>query len=341
MRVHISWASVLRVLFAVAAVWIWLRLWQWVLLFIAAIFLAVTFDPLVSWLEQKRVRRSYGAPLVVLAVVLLLATFGYVAGASLIEQSELLGARVNDVQSELAKRVPAALLDLIRQPQGSGSGLEDAIRRITSSIVNASVSIVVAFVLTVYLLLDGRRTFEWFVAFFPPAQRARVERTASEGRDAVFGYMRGSVATSVVAGVVTYVVLALLNVPAALLLSVLAAILNFIPVIGLVLSAIPAVLLALAVSATTGLAVAAFYLAYNGLENYFIAPKVYGRELQLSDLAVLAAFAAGAELGGVIGALIALPLAAMYPTIERIWLADRLGSEVVQDHQAIQAREEH
>ena len=74
------------------------------------------------------------------------------------------------------------------------------------------------------------------------------------------------------------------------------------------------------------LAVAIFYAPHNVVENYYIQPKVYGRELRLSDLAVIAAFLVGAELGGVLGAVIALPLAAMYPAVERIWF-DRPGRE--------------
>jgi predicted PurR-regulated permease PerM len=63
--------------------------------------------------------------------------------------------------------------------------------------------------------------------------------------------------------------------------------------------------------------------------------------MRLSDLAVILAFAAGAELGGVIGALIALPFAAMYPAIERIWFVDRLGPEAVREHRRIEQSKEH
>jgi predicted PurR-regulated permease PerM len=243
--------------------------------------------------------------------------------------------------------VPAGLLEIGPQATESGSTKDPGSRsdgfgtRIGRALMNGLLSIGVAFVLTIYLLLDGRRTYEWLVAFFPRERRPRVRQTALDARKAVIGYLRGNIATSVIAAIVTYVVLAVLKVPAALLLALLAAVLNFIPVVGLILSAIPAVLLALTVSAATGIGVAVFYLAYNAFENYYIAPKVYGHELRLSDLAVIAAFAVGAELGGVIGALIALPIAAIYPTVERIWLADRLGYEVVEDHQRIQHEEGH
>ena len=90
------------------------------------------------------------------------------------------------------------------------------------------------------------------------------------------------------------------------------------------------------VSGPTAFLVAMLYVAYHGVENYFIAPKVYGGRLRLSNLAVIVAFAAGAELGGVIGALLALPVAAMYPAIERIWLKDYLERDTVERHRRIE-----
>jgi predicted PurR-regulated permease PerM len=144
----------------------------------------------------------------------------------------------------------------------------------------------------------------------------------------------------VLAAIVTFVVLSLLKVPAALLLGIVAGILNFVPVIGIVLSLVPAVLLALTVSPAVAATVAGFYLVYNAVENYYIQPKVYGHEMQLSGLAVLAAFAVGAELGGIIGALIALPFAAMYPPIERLWLKESLPA-AVEDHRRIEQTDEH
>lgn len=103
--------------------------------------------------------------------------------------------------------------------------------------------------------------------------------------------MRGNVATSVITSVVTYFGLLALHVPAALLLAVLAGLFDFVPVVGVILSIVPAVVLALTVSPAAAVGVVALYLAYNAAENYYIAPKVYGRAMELSSLAVLAAFA--------------------------------------------------
>jgi predicted PurR-regulated permease PerM len=148
--------------------------------------------------------------------------------------------------------------------------------------------------------------------------------------------VRGNLTTSVLAAITAYIFYTVMGVPAALLLALLTGLLDFIPVLGIVLSTVPAVLLAMTVSPGAAIATVVFNLGYNAVESYYIAPKVYGRELRLSDLAVIVAFAVGAELGGVVGALIALPLAATYPAIESIWLRDRLGDDTVRDHRRIE-----
>jgi predicted PurR-regulated permease PerM len=128
-----------------------------------------------------------------------------------------------------------------------------------------------------------------------------------------------------------------LKVPAALVLAIIAGLFDFIPVIGFLLSLAITALLAATVSTTTVIAVVAFYLIFNAVENYFIVPKIYGRELEMSKLAVLLAVAVGGQLGGVMGALLALPVAAMYPIIERIWLRDRLADDTVDIHKRLSA----
>jgi predicted PurR-regulated permease PerM len=148
----------------------------------------------------------------------------------------------------------------------------------------------------------------------------------------------GNVVTSILAGAYTFVWLATLGVPAALLLATIAFLCDFIPVLGFFLACGPAMIMAATRSTGLALAMIPIYLAYHLIENYLIGPRVYGRRLRLSNLAVLVAFAVGAELGGVIGALVALPLAAMYPTIERLWMRGPHGDEIVDEHQRLQRR---
>jgi predicted PurR-regulated permease PerM len=339
--IDLAWRTIVRILAAAVIVWLWLRLWQWLLLFVVAAFLAMGLDPLVAWLDQRHIRRAYGSPLIVFALAVLLGAFGYFAGGELAEQAQLLGGRIADVQQELTEHVPAFVLNMLPKTDGSGPALGDYAARFGQALISGLLSIGIALILTVYLLLDGRRTYEWLVAFAPHEQRPRVRQTAVEGRKAVVAYVRGNALTSLIAAVCAYVFLIIFKVPAPLLLALLTGIFDFLPVIGVFLTAIPMVLLALTVSTGAGVATAVFNAAYNAVETYYISPKVYGNRLKLSSLAVILGFAVGAELGGVVGALISLPIVAMYPAVENIWLGDRLAPEVLKDHRRIEQTEEH
>jgi len=189
-----------------------------------------------------------------------------------------------------------------------------------------------------YLLLEGRQTRDWLVAFVPADRRPKTEQTLAECQRVIFGYVAGNVATSIFATVVMLVTLSVLKVPAALLLAVLAGVFDFVPVVGLICASIPTIALALTVSGKTALIVAIVIAAHSVFENYVLGPYVYGDRLKLSNLAVIVAFAVGAELAGVTGALIALPLAAIYSPVERIWLRDKLAEDTVRDHRVIERR---
>ena len=340
-RVDISWATIARLLVAAALVWVWLHVWQWVLLLVAAIFIAIALDPSVIWLEQRVVRRIYAAPVVVFLLAGVIGAFLYYSGASLVAEGRIVTGRINEIQDTIVRSVPPEVWKLMPRLDSAGFQLGSYFAAFGRAVMNGLLSATIALILTVYLLLEGRRTYEWFKAYAPRQHRPRVHQTALKTRDAILDYVIGNAATSLIAFVCTWIALAALKVPAALLLALLAGLSDFIPVVGFFLSAAPALVLGFAVSIPVGFAVTAFYILYNAIETYYISPKVYGSRLQVSNLAVIGAFALGAELGGVIGALIALPLVAIYPVIEDMWLRDRLGTDVVRDHRRIEQSEEH
>jgi len=151
-------------------------------------------------------------------------------------------------------------------------------------------------------------------------------------------YIVANFITSVLAAIYTFTWLAVLGVPATLVLALLAFTCDFIPVVGFFLSCAPAMVMAATKSATLAIAMIPIYGAYHFIENYLIGPRIYGGRLRLSNVAVLIAFAIGAELGGVVGALLAMPIAATYPTIEKLWLRDQLGDDVVAEHEAVRRK---
>ncbi|HYP88289.1 MAG TPA: AI-2E family transporter, partial [Polyangiaceae bacterium] len=193
----------------------------------------------------------------------------------------------------------------------------------------------VVLIITLYLVLDGRRLYAWMLAYVPRRHRSKMAHTVPEVSEVVFGYVRGQVITSALFAVFAALVLWWLNVPASLPLALLAGVCDIIPVVGIVIATAPATVLALTVSPGTAAAVAGLYVGYHMLESYLIVPRVYGRSLRLSTLAVLLALFVGGSLQGIVGAVIVLPLVAAYPIVERIWLRSYLAPEVIADHSAL------
>jgi predicted PurR-regulated permease PerM len=193
-------------------------------------------------------------------------------------------------------------------------------------------SLVLTLTLAVYFLSEGKRTIAWLLAFFRPENRFKLHQTMRELGEVISAYVGGQFITSILVALYAGVVLTALQVPGALLLSLLAGLLDVLPIVGFILSVLPATLLALTVSARVAVIVFAAYVLYHAAENYFIVPIVYGNKLRLSTLAVLLSLLAGAMIGGIPGAVLSLPIAASYPIIERIWLRRYVGSDVIEKH---------
>jgi predicted PurR-regulated permease PerM len=321
-EVRIPWATLWKVLAAVALVWLWFRLWRVVMLLLVAIIIAIGLAPVVRWLERRRWSRGLAAGAVTLLVFGVVVAFLAVTWSSLSEQARELGGRLGELEQEFTRRAPQPLVDLVRQSgsKPDASMLAPYAARLGRAVVGAVTVFVLAFVLVFYFLLEGERAFGWVRHFVPARHRPRFDQTAREAHQAAFGYVAGNVVTSACAAAYVFIVLTALGVPAALLLALLAFLFDFIPVLGFVLSVAPAIVMAATVSTVLALAMVPIYLFYDFLENYFIAPRVYGAKLDLSKLAVLIAFVVGAELGGIVGAVLSLPVAAVLPTIDRVWL---------------------
>jgi predicted PurR-regulated permease PerM len=335
---ELPWHTLFKVIGAVALVWMWLQLWQLFLLVVVAVLLAVTLDPVVRGVERTGLPRWASSAIVGFVLLGAVVAFLAVTWNSLSAEARLLGSRVEVVERDVIRHLPPIVRDAFNiriTDSVIQSYLAPVGARLVRAMTTALVIVSLAFILTIYLLIEGHKTYAWVRAFVPVRLRGKSDQTVVELRRVIFAYVAGNVATSVFAALFVFIALSMLKVPAALLLALLAAICDFVPVLGFILSAVPAVVLALTVSPTTAFFVVGVWGLYHFIENYFVGPRVYGAQLELSNVAVVLAFAAGAELGGVVGALIALPVAAAYPAIERIWLRERLGEEVVTQHRAI------
>ncbi len=191
-----------------------------------------------------------------------------------------------------------------------GSSLIGGVLGAGELVLSAATSLFVVIVLVIYFLfgLDRIKLFAWRLA--PQSRRARVILIGDQIFTKVGGYVLGNFLTSAIAGIGTYLWLRAFGVPYPILLGLLVALLDLIPVIGSTVGGVIVSLVALTVSLPVALLTIGFYVAYRLAEDYFIVPRVMGRTVQVPAVVTVLAVLLGGALMGIIGALVAIPAAA-------------------------------
>ena len=208
--------------------------------------------------------------------------------------------------------VPVNLEGLITQAGAQIGNLAVRLVQIPFLIYETGASLFATLTLSFYWLVDRERLLSSLFSLFPEEdqqKRARVIYLRSEYRLGVF--VQGLLLASVILGVSTYVGLAILGVPFPLLLALIAAILEVIPIVGPVIAAVPIVGIAFAQSPALGLATLAFWIGVQQLEGYLVTPIVQRQAARLPPFIILVAILIGGALLGILGALLAIPTAVL------------------------------
>ncbi|MGA2929163.1 MAG: AI-2E family transporter, partial [Solirubrobacteraceae bacterium] len=175
--------------------------------------------------------------------------------------------------------------------------------------------ILIVVVLTIYLLADMPRLKRALERLAPRSRRARTTALLDEAFARVGGYVLGNVLTSVIAGLGTLVWLEIFSVPYPALLSLLVGVMDLIPIVGSLIGGVAVALGALTVSLPVAIATAVFYIIYRNAEDYLITPRVMKRTVHVPGLVTVIAVLIGGSLLGIIGALVAIPAAAIIQLI--------------------------
>lgn len=343
---RVSWSTLLKIAVAALAAWACVRLWPFAELLLFAALVAIALSPAVTALERRRVSRGRAVSLLALAVVVAGAASAFFVLPPLMGQvaqtwKSLPAFRASISRSlehgGLPARLVLPLFDLPYAPEVD-AWLARPLAWGPPAFEAAGAGVVVV-VLSLYLLLDGPKVVAWLLAYAPRAHRRRMGAMVPELFSVVQAYTTGQFITSSLFGVFAFGVLAATGVPGALPLALLAAVCDVIPVAGIIVVTALVSLSALTVSPATALLVGALFVAYHLFEAYVLLPRLYGNRLQLSTLTVLLAILAGGILGGIPGAVLALPLVAAYPVVEKHWLDEWLHPDAVADHNALREAE--
>jgi len=177
--------------------------------------------------------------------------------------------------------------------------------------------------LTFFLLVGSERYLNAGVGLFPEAHRPLVRRLLTQSAGAVSGYIGGNLAISAICGVTTFIVLVILGMPYAAPLALLVAVLDLIPLVGATLGGALLVIVGLFVEPWKAVVLLVYIVVYQQVEGSVLQPMVYSRAVQLNGLVILIALLVGAQLLGIPGALLAIPVAEIIRIVATELLAYR------------------
>jgi predicted PurR-regulated permease PerM len=301
---------------------------------LVALFFTVALYPVVDWVQRRLTwcRRSLATFVVFLLVVVLLGGLLAAFAVPLAEQgTQLAGQLPSIIQDARNGRGPVGDLlertNALRFVQDNeerirdfATGLGTPALNLLRGAANTVVAFATIFVLAYLAVLEGPKVVEGTLALFPSRRAERIRRVAHDCAKTITGYISGNLLISVICGALTYAVLKISGVPFAGLIALFVAIADLIPVVGATLGAVVAGIAAFVHSIPAGIAVVVFFLVYQQLENHLLQPLIFSRTVKLNPLAVFVAILLGVELAGILGALLAIPVAGIIQVILRdLW----------------------
>lgn len=332
LTIHISTLSIVKVLVVLLALAFLYLVWGVVVLLFVSLLLAAALSPAIDWLTRRHLPRSVSV-LLIYAIVLSVLSIILV----------LLAPPVARELADLARTFPD-YYGRLRQWLGNGAGhgawagaLQQAIGGVGQTLSRAGGSVVGAaaglfgglfsfltvLVLTFYFSVEKNGLKSLAAAVTPAKHQKYVAVVISRIQDKLGLWLRGQLLLSAIIFVMILAGLLILRAPYALVLALMAGLFEAVPFVGPIAAAVPAVLLALTVSPLKALLVAGLYIVVQQLENNIIVPKVMQKTVGLNPVVVIIAVLLGAKLSGILGAILAIPVA----TAAMVVIGDWWGGE--------------
>lgn len=289
---------------------------------IVSAFLAVGLDPAVRRLEDLGLRRGFAVAVLFVTVIILLAGFVIAIVPPLVSQVTNfvtdLPKYVQDIaqnnprirefvaQNDVTERLRDATKDLPGLIQGSLGG----VLGVAGSILGKFFSLITVLVLTIYFLLSLSKIRAGTLKLIPKSRRHRAQQLADPILGKIGSYIEGQLTIALLSGGLAFLFFLIIALPFPIALALWVSIAGLIPLVGATIGAIPAIIVAFFGSMGHGIAIVVYFIVYQQLENYVIAPRIFTRAVDVSPAAVLLAALIGGTLLGFVGALMAIPVAA-------------------------------
>jgi predicted PurR-regulated permease PerM len=299
-------------------------------LVMVSLILAFGFQPALAWMERRGLRRGTSVALGLLGGFTLLGLFFWLVLPDVISEIAALVEKAPDYLAQAKEKYPFladldAEYDLQGQISGAGGDVAGTVLGLIGSFTSLIFNSLTVLILTIYFTINLPKMRHAVARMLGREDREEFHEIYDESIRRVGGYVLGNLLVSGIAGVVSFIALTIIGVPFTAALAFLTAILDLIPTIGALIAAALASVVAAFAGVPALIATAAFYLVYQQVENYVIQPRVMGRTIEMSAPVIILAVLIGGTLLGVIGALLAIPVAAIIKVvIQELYLEDRI-----------------
>ncbi len=306
-----------------------------------AAFFAIVLSPPVRWVENRlHLRRGLATMTVFVIGLLAFAGLIYAFARPIYDASTTFTDDLPRIirNAERGRGQVGRWLKDIGAQQFARENLPKVRRSLTNSnglvaaagtLVTGTVATLTTLVLAFLMLLQGPRIGGFLIELFPHRRADHLRRVATDAARAVTGYMAGNLLISLIAGTAIYIWLRSLFIPFAFVLALWVAFADMLPLVGAFLGAVPAIFVALLASPGAGLATLIFFVVYQLFENHVLQTTIMAKAVHLNPLGVLLAVLVGVELAGLLGALLAIPVAGALQVVARDVWQDR--REVVEE----------
>lgn len=300
-----------------AALWVAFLLKTVLIAIFIATIIALGLDPAVQFLKRKKLSQGVAVAVVYSAFVITILGSITFAATPIVSQTQDLGKNFSTYLESLSNipELKNFSIDLNQEITKQVSAISGQAVQKTLDAFAALVMGITVLVLTAYLLLDFEGVRKNILALVPKPHREQTAEIIASIEEKLGMWLRGQIALMLVIGTVTFVGLTILDVKFALSLAVIAGLLEVVPMIGPTISVIPALIVGFSDSSFKGLGVLGLYIIIQQLENNFVVPKVMQKAVGFNPLVTLIAILVGGNLMGVLGAILAIPIALIGQTI--------------------------
>jgi predicted PurR-regulated permease PerM len=330
--ISISTATFVKAVVIVLALWLLWYLRDVIAILFSSLLLSALIAPFADWFSRNRVPRSLAVIIVYVMLVLIGTVISLVLVPVIIEQvTQLLGSGlfsqtlVDDAREKLnaffnLQEVVRALAQSFLD--GNSSLFTGIFNRVTG-LLNAVVAVFAVLMLTFYMVVEEDAAKKFFKHLAPVEYQPYLSQLFNKMQVKIGAWLRGQIALGFIVGFASWIGLTIVGVPYALLLGVIAGLLEIVPYVGPIASAVPAVIIGFTVSPLKGLLTLGLYILVQQLENNLLVPKVMQKFIGLNPVVSIVALLVGFKIGGVLGSILAIPVATMAAVVMEDLFAER------------------